>query len=229
VANTRVHQTTGEKPVDRFKKAVLRSLPDPLPDGRETVSLLVHADFAVRFDRNIYTVPPWAVGKKVILKADASTVTIYKEERKIATHSRSWEHKERIELPAHKEQLRKVQRKIWQDEEVRFFLSLGPQAETYMDLLCQSGLPIAKTLGKLLLFKDEYGRESLMFAISRAIEYKAVGADYIENILYQEMVPSNIRRPVKLKNSDLNRIRLQEPSLESYDAFAVKRSRYDDK
>jgi len=228
VANVRIHQTTREKPQDRFKSATLRALPDPLPEGRETLTLNVHTDFAVRFDRNMYSVPPWAVGKKVILKADATTVSIYKHERKIAVHNRSWEHGQRVELQAHKEQLRKVRRKLWKDKDVGVFLSLGPQAETYLNLLSGSGLPIGKTLGKLLQFKDEYGRESLMFALIKAIEFKAMGAEYIENILYQEMVPNNARRPVKLKKEELNRIRLQEPSLNAYDAIAVKRSSHDD-
>lgn len=229
VANIRIHQTTGEKPQDRMAAADFRPLPDPLPEGRETVTLNVHGDFAVRFDRNMYTVPPWAVGKKVVLKADATTVSIYKEERKIAAHKRSWEHGRRIESASHKEQLRQARSKLWKDKDVGVFLSLGPQAETYLNLLSRSGLPIAKTLGKLLRFKDEYGRESLMFALIKAIEYNAMGAEYIENILYQEMVPNNARRPVKLKNKELNKIRLQEPCLSSYDAIAVKRSRHDDK
>jgi hypothetical protein len=57
--------------------------------------------------------------------------------------------------------------------------------------------------------------------------HKAYGADYIENILYQEMTPQNHHQPVKLKDEDLNRIRLIEPSLAEYDAFILKR-RYDD-
>ena len=50
-----------------------------------------------------------------------------------------------------------------------------------------------------------------------------IHADYIENILYQEMTPQRPRPPVVLKEENLNRIRLQEPSLEEYDALVVKR------
>ncbi|MCJ7602003.1 MAG: hypothetical protein MUO63_10960, partial [Desulfobulbaceae bacterium] len=56
VANVRVHQTTGEHPVDRLRKEALRPLPNGLPDCRETASLKVHKDFGVRFDGNVYTV-----------------------------------------------------------------------------------------------------------------------------------------------------------------------------
>jgi len=91
VANVRTHQTTGQRPVDRFEKVKLRSVPQHLPDTRETQSLLVHKDFAVRFDGNTYTAPPWAIGKSVIVKADAAFVSLYLNDKRIAVHPRCWE------------------------------------------------------------------------------------------------------------------------------------------
>ena len=73
--------------------------------------------------------------------------------------------------------------------------------------------------------KDEYGDQSLLYAIRKALDLKAYGADYIENILYQEMTPVRIHPPVKLRNDELNRIRLTMPCLAEYDAIAIKRSR----
>jgi len=51
--------------------------------------------------------------------------------------------------------------------------------------------------------KDEYGAFSLIHAIKRALQYKAYGADYIENILYQEMTPQKHHRSVKLNDHRL--------------------------
>jgi hypothetical protein len=73
--------------------------------------------------------------------------------------------------------------------------------------------------------KDEYGAFSLIHAIKRALQYKAYGADYIENILYQEMTPQKHHRAVKLKDHALNRIRLTEPSLADYDSYALIKRR----
>ena len=39
------------------------------------------------------------------------------------------------------------------------------------------------------------------------------------------MTPVRVHDPVKLRNDDLNRIRLTMPSLAEYDAIAVKRSK----
>jgi len=90
VANVRIHQTTGERPIDRFVRIVPKPLPEGLPDCRETETVLVHKDFAVIFDGNQYTAPPWAVGRNLILKADSHTVTIDQLQKQVAAHFRSW-------------------------------------------------------------------------------------------------------------------------------------------
>jgi len=97
VANVRIHQGTGKRPRERLAEVVLRPLPDLLPDCRQTEQLKVYNDFAVRFDANAYTTPPWAIGKKVTLKADQNQVAIYYQEKMIAIHNRCWQRGLRIE------------------------------------------------------------------------------------------------------------------------------------
>jgi len=105
---------------------------------------------------------------------------------------------------------------------------LGPEALNYLEALVEANQPVKKNVSRLLSLKDEYGAASLIHAIKKATVHKAYGADYIENILYQEMTPQNHHQPVKLKNDDLNRIRLVEPSLAEYDSYILKRRRDDD-
>lgn len=227
VANVRVHQATGERPTDRFSRVTLKPLPRLCPDCRETLQLLVHTDFAIRFDGNIYSVPPWAIGKKVTLKADHHTVTIYHHQKMIAVHPRSFKRKERLEIPAHREQVKKMKKKLWQDKQVAAFFSLGPQARDYLEALAALKQPLKKNVSRLLALKDEYGVHSLIYALSKALYHQAYGADYIENILYQEMTPKNHHQPVKLKDQTLNSIRLTEPSLAEYDAYILKNRKED--
>jgi len=198
-----------------------------LSDCRETLQVTVYKDFAVRFDCNTYTVPLWAIGKKLTLKADNETVTIYHKQKAVATHHRSWEKKQRIELPSHTEQVRKMKKRLWQDKQISAFLSLGQDAQDYLDALVKAGQPVKKNVAKLLCLKDEYGAPSLILAIQKALNYHAAGADYIENILYQEMTPQHSHPPVRLKDQDLNRIRLSEPLLTEYDAYIKRRKNND--
>jgi hypothetical protein len=223
ICNVRIHQTTGERPVDRFSRVNLRTLPPVWPDCRECASHLVHTDFAVRFDDNSYTVPPWTIGKHLTLKADQYTVTLFHQQKQVACHHRSWERKQRIELPAHQEQVKKLHRKLWQDRDIALFSSLGQEAADYLMALAEAGQPIKKNVAKLLLLKDQYSIGPLIGAIAKAIIHKAYGADYIENILYQDHKPQKQHLPVKLKNEALNQLRLSEPSLAEYDAYILKR------
>jgi hypothetical protein len=225
VANVRIHKTTGKRPVDRLAEVHLRPLPDLLPDCRQIEQLKVHKDFAVRFDGNLYTVPPWAIGKKVTLKTDQTTVTIFYQEKKIAVHTRCWQRGVRIETASHKEQVKKLKRKLWLDKDIAAFSSLGPDAVAYLEALSLARQPIKKNVSKLLSLKDEYGAVSVIYAIKKALIHNAIGAGYIENILYQEMTPKRNHPPVRLKKEALNHIRLPEPSLVEYDAHVIKRNK----
>ena len=228
VANIRIHQTTGQQPDERFEDVKLKSLPELLPDCREVCLLKVHKDFAVRFDGNTYTTPPWTIGKKLTVKADTATVTIYHGSKKVVAHQRCWQRHCRIENKAHKEQVKKIKKRLWQDRQIAAFASLGADARLYLQGLIEAKIPIKKNISKIMDLKNEYGSAAIIAAIQKTLVFNAYGADYIENILYQEMTPKKRHAPVKLKKDDLNRITLTEPSLEEYDAHVLKRRKKDD-
>jgi transposase len=221
VANVRKHATTGHRPVDRLQG--LNLLPDLLPDCRETCSLKVHKDFGVRFDANVYTVPPWAIGKQITLKADNRLVSIYLKEKLISCHQRCWKRQQRLELPNHREQVKKIRKRLLQDRQVIVFLSVGEVALQYLERLSALRLSIKKNITSLLRLRDEFGDSSLIYGLQKSLEKNVIGADYVRNILYQEMTPISSHLPVQLKQEELNAIRLTTPALAEYDAIALKR------
>jgi transposase len=225
IANLRVHSTTGQRPIDRFDPKALRPLPALLPDCRDTAQAKVHTDFAIHFDGNTYTVPPWLIGKSVTVKADHDQLTCYFKDKAVATHPRCWQRKQRLELPQHREVALKRHRRHWHSQEVAAFISLGEGAKRYLEGLAAAGQPLTQSLKRLLALKDEYGTQALLDAMQRATQHRAYGAHYIENILYQEMTPQRQHAPVRLQQSHLNHIRLEEPSLQDFDAFVIKRNR----
>jgi hypothetical protein len=83
---------------------------------------------------------------------------------------------------------------------------------------------LTQSVKRLLALKDDYGTQALLDAMQRATQHRAYGAHYIENLLYQEMTPQRQHAPVRLQQSHLNHIRLEEPSLEDFDAFVLKRN-----
>ena len=94
--------------------------------------------------------------------------------------------------------------------------------------MADANQPIKKNVLRLLAVKDEYGTPALIYAIEKALNHRAYGADYIENILYQEMTPQRVHPPVKLKDDSLNHIRLAEPCLADYDSLILKRKKHND-
>ena len=85
VANVRLHQTTKERPVDRFEKerSLLRALPTAPFDTDEVLSVVVNSHARVRFDGNRYsTPPPEVVRQTAMLRAAAATCGCSFEARK---------------------------------------------------------------------------------------------------------------------------------------------------
>lgn len=203
----------------------MQPLPDFLPDCRQVITVLVHKDFGVRFDTNVYTVPPWAIGKHVVLKADNSRIQIYDKEKPIASHIRCWDKKQRIELESHRRQVKKIKKKLLHDRQVILFLSLGNPALHYLEQLTKKQKPIRKNIQELLRLLDEYGDKALLYGLKIGLNKQLYGAEYIRNILYQEMTPVSNHQPVKLRRSELDTIRLTTTNLEQYDALALKRRR----
>jgi len=222
-ANQRLHQTTGEIPAHRLVKNALKPLPVPLPDFRETETLKVYKDFGVRFDTNVYTVPPRLVGKSITLKADSRTLTIFYKEKRVTKHLRNWKKKQRIDLPSHSEQVRKLRKKVFVDKQTMVFMSLGQEAVDYLEKLAYACQPLKKTVDRLLILNDDYGTSSLIYALKKALAHQLYGFAYIQNILYQERTPTIRHQPVALKDENLNKIRLPKPNLADYDAIALQR------
>ena len=90
VANQRLHRETRERPIDRFRADALRPLPVIPYDYRDTVEALVYKDLRLHFDGNRYCVPHRFVGRRLTLKADSSSVTIYDRVNEIVSYPRCW-------------------------------------------------------------------------------------------------------------------------------------------
>ncbi len=229
IANVRVHRTTGERPVDRFNPDALHPLPDVLPDCRQIQSVKVYKDFAVNFDANTYSAPPWLIGKRLTLRADRHTVWLFFKEKQVAIHSRCWDKLQRIELPGHRSEAEKHRQKHRISEEAAILMSMGEEMKTYLENLATTHHNIRKTAAKLLSLKEQYGAQALIQAVCHAASYNAYGPEYVENILHQQQKPTACHPPVKLRNEALNRIRIEQPLLAEYDAFVVKRRQKHDR
>ena len=91
IGNQRKHRETGQPPNDRFQPEFLRPVPLLAPDYRDTTEALVNKDLRLSFDGNRYCVPPRFVGRKLTVKSDSSSVTIYDQSTEIVRYARCWD------------------------------------------------------------------------------------------------------------------------------------------
>jgi transposase len=105
VADVRVHGTTGEAPIERFRRseaAALKSVAGipPFHAARELIRR-VQADCAVEIDGNAYSVPWRLIGETVRATITDGVVRIYHASDEVAVHSACSGRRQRVIDPAH--------------------------------------------------------------------------------------------------------------------------------
>jgi transposase len=188
VANIRVHETTRERPVDRFQSELplLRPLPAIPFDTDEILPAVVSTHARVRFDRNRYSVPPELHRKTVTLRADDLELRVLHEGKIVARHERSYERGQWIVREEHRlaalEQRKRSARSMLE----RQFDDLGPEAQQFHLRLKTRPVKTGSHLRRLLGLAQLYGRQELLAAIVRAAELETYDAAYVENLLLAE-------------------------------------------
>jgi hypothetical protein len=105
VANVRIHGTTGEAPIARFKRDEAHGLKPlgarpPFGSLRE-LSRVVGNDCAVEVDTNSYSVPWKLIGERVAVTVAASEVRIRHGAREVAVHRQTEGRRQRVVNRAH--------------------------------------------------------------------------------------------------------------------------------
>lgn len=105
IADQRVHGTTGEAPIERFRRAeagALRSLAGipPFAVSRELVRK-VQADCAIEVDGNAYSVPWRLIGETVRVTLGGGQLRVSHAGREVAVHQRCTGRFERLIDPLH--------------------------------------------------------------------------------------------------------------------------------
>src|SRR5580658_6202073 len=234
VANRRLHSETRERPLDRFKPEALRPLPVIPYDYRDSSEALVHKDLRLSFDGNRYCVPHRYVGRRLILKADSGTVTIYDRVAEVVSYARSWRRgqtfgAERFEKLLAEE--RPAARRSQAQQRLLDSLDglcLRATVEAYLRDMADTDRSLSRQLQELLELIRQYGPEDVADAIGRAATARAYGADYVANILRQQRSPRRPQPPLRLRDPLLNELATDPLSLLAYDAFILNSGKESD-
>ena len=222
VANVRIHDTTKERPVDRFRKeqSLLRPLPAAPFNTDEMVSVVVNSHARVHFDGNRYSVPPELARKTALLRANASEVRVLYQGRQLACHPRSYDRGQLICHSDHQLEALKMRRRVRSTEVENQFDALGEEARQFHLELRRRPVRTSVHLRRLLMLVRVYGRQDVVAAIIRAHEYQTYDAAYVETILLQERRRRELPSPLapRPKRQELiDDIHFEEPDPGVYD------------
>jgi transposase len=192
VANVRQHETTHERPRDRFaqERTLLRPLPALPFDTDEVVPAVVSPHARIAFDGNRYSAPPEFVRRPITIRADRDLVRLLHEGQVVAQHVRSYERGQLLVLPDHRLAALSLRQRPRQQALERDFDAWGPQARAFR--LHLNRLPVKTTvqLRHLLNLGQLYGRTEVLAAMAHALELATNGAGcdaaYVENLLLAE-------------------------------------------
>lgn len=201
VANVRRHQTTGERPVDRFEqeREHLRALPGLPADTDEVVATVVSHHARVAFDGNRYSTPVEVVGKPVTVRAGADVVRVLHEGREVARHRRSYAKRKVIRHAEHELQALRMRKRNRSHHLEETFDALGDVAREFHLQLQQRPVKTGHHLRRLLELVRVYGRQDVLAAIAGAHQLKTYDAAYVETLLLQERRRRELPSPTPLR------------------------------
>jgi hypothetical protein len=188
VANVRIHETTRERPGDRFsqERSLLRALPAIPFDTDEVVPAVVSPHARIEFDGNRYSTPPQLVRKPVTVRASRDEVRVLHEGQVLARHARCYERGQLIVLPDHRLAALTLRQRSSRSTLEQQFDALGPEARQFHLHLNSRPVKTRVHLRRLLNLAQLYGRTDLLWALARALELATYDAAYVENLLLAE-------------------------------------------
>jgi transposase len=223
VANVRIHDRLGEKPIDLFprEQQSLRALPPIDYQTDEMIMTDVRPTAVVEFDCNRYTVPPELARKTVTLLAGPNTIRILHQGDQVALHPRSYDKRKTISHPQHQVEALRMRRKQDASELETNFIALGQEAQAFR--LALSKLPVRASLHikRIMQLVDLYGREWVLKAMRDALHYQTVDAAYVESLVVQARRKASLPSPTSVhpKRKELIQLELEIPDPGRYDRF----------
>jgi transposase len=226
VANVRLHETTKERPVDRFvrERPLLRPLPAIRFDTDEIVPAVVSPHARVEFDGNRYSTPPGLARRAVTIRADRDEVRVLHEGQVLAQHVRCHQRGQLIVLADHRTAALALGRRARSTALEQTFDALGPEARQFHLGLRRQPIKTGVHLRRLLGLARLYGTAEVVAAIARASELAAYDAASVENLLLAQRRRRQLptpTRPTPRRRELIDEIDLEPADPARYDRFCT--------
>jgi transposase len=159
----------------------------PLPshpfDTDQVIPVRSRKTIYIRFDSNLYTIPPAAVGRPLTLVASDTRVRILDGTTELADHRRCFERTQRVEDEAHVQALLEEKRRAQGSVLSARLTGVAPQVEDLLQAAFERGESAAAQMRQLLELLDRYGAGEFKVAVSEALEHKTPRASSVGYLL----------------------------------------------
>ncbi|MBI4618415.1 MAG: IS21 family transposase [Planctomycetes bacterium] len=187
IAGQRLHGTTARRPIEMFEaeeRHLLRPLPATIFEPVTWKKAGVHPDWHIAFDGRLYSVPWQLIGKDVSVRATPTTLAIYHDDVRIATHSRTGSGY-RSTLDEHAPQGRVAwrhrSREYWQERADRLGTEVGALVREIFD--AEDVLSQLRTVQSIVTHLEKFPTTRARAASARALRYGSHSYPAIKNIL----------------------------------------------
>jgi len=213
--NQRIHRSTDQKPTDLLKEEKLKTLPQiPYRPYRIVLAQISKTGF-VEFDTNRYSVPSAYANTTAEVLAYADHLEIVVRGKHIANHPRSWQQKQKIENPKHRQSLLNRTPHFKRQRIYQLLTAMDPKVAHFLKQAEEEGqepYQIGYELFRILLTTS---KTIFLAAVREAIQLKIYKTRYVQSLLGSDL--SRPPHPVHPQNSTLLTLTYERRSLRDYD------------
>jgi transposase len=223
-ANNRVHEVTGKVPALVFEhdeRRALRPIADVSFNTDDVDTATVSKTFRVRFDRNLYSVPPRLVDQLVLVRGTDHDVSIFLGPKLVASHERCWDTNKDTEDQAHRLAAIAKKPRAQPDELPPGLTGLGASGIHYFKILAAGSRSLRRETVRLVFLAELFGDSATASAIDEVMRTGHVGVEYVEYVLRHKKGLVPCAPPLRLGDPALDCISLREPDLSLYDQLVA--------
>ena len=211
IADVRIHGTTRERPIDLFEREERPALKELPPVRYEIVvwkQAKVHPDSHVVVDRRLYSVPFRLIGQTVWVKAKGSSIAIFANDERVATHStidKGSRSTVESHLPEERAPWRHRSQSHWQTRATALGTEVGKLVEAIF--AGQVGLSKLRVVQSIVSHLEPFPEERRNAACRRAVEFGNHTYQGIKQILLKGLDREHLPSQQQLKFGALDKPR----------------------
>jgi len=221
ICNVRIHGETKKKPLEVLaeEQPSLHPLPAHPYDIGVVSQVRASSQFRIAFDSNRYSVPAEYASAGLTCKSYPDRLCFYDQDRLVARHQRSYGRNQDIEDPDHPKALLAQRKKARDQQVIKRFLKLSPEANNYYQALAVKRLNPLVHARKIVALSEIHGIEKVRRAMEDAAYFQAFSSEYIANLLEQRRRIRDVPGALSLtRGEDLLDLDVQAPDMSIYRA-----------